>query len=180
MYTGNPYTMGYNPQLSQQQRLSLMEQQYPQFAQPQQPMQNMPNMPMQQPQMNMGLKGRVVTSLDEARASMIDFDGSVFIFPDISNKKIYTKQINLDGTATLLTYELKNDVPQQPMQSNVVSNTTSQELNELRNEVANLRQELDDLKGGLSNVQSASTNASSKSVKKQSKSNGNDGTDDGK
>lgn len=54
-----------------------------------------------------GLKGRPVSSLDEARASSIDFDGSVFYFPDLANKCIYTKQINMDGTATLLMYELK-------------------------------------------------------------------------
>ena len=54
-----------------------------------------------------GLKGRPVSSIDEARASTIDFDGSVFFFPDLANKCIYTKQINMDGTATLLMYELK-------------------------------------------------------------------------
>lgn len=54
-----------------------------------------------------GLKGRPVSSLDEARASAIDFDGTVFYFPDLANKRIYTKQINLDGTATLCMYELK-------------------------------------------------------------------------
>ncbi len=54
-----------------------------------------------------GLKGRPVTSLEEARASMIDFDGSVFYFPDAANKRIYTKQINMDGTAIMYMYELK-------------------------------------------------------------------------
>ena len=43
------------------------------------------------------LKGRPVSSIDEARATSIDFDGSVFYFPDLANKCIYTKQINLDG-----------------------------------------------------------------------------------
>ena len=62
-----------------------------------------------------GLKGRLVSSIDEARASSIDFDGTVFYFPDLANKKIYTKQINMDGTATLLMYELKEmPVPEQP------------------------------------------------------------------
>jgi hypothetical protein len=41
------------------------------------------------------------------RATSIDFDGSIFFFPDLANKKIYTKQINLDGTSTLNIYELK-------------------------------------------------------------------------
>ena len=50
------------------------------------------------------LKGRPVASFEEARAAQVDLDGSLFVFPDIGNKKIYTKQINLDGTATLKTY----------------------------------------------------------------------------
>ena len=54
-----------------------------------------------------GLKGRLVASLEEARATSIDFDGSVFYFPDLANKRIYTKQINMDGTATLCIYELR-------------------------------------------------------------------------
>lgn len=59
------------------------------------------------------LKGHPVTSLEEARASSIDFDGSVFYFPDLANKRIYTKQINLDGTALLSMYELK-EMPIEP------------------------------------------------------------------
>ncbi len=58
--------------------------------------------PMVPPQI--GLKGRPVSSLDEVRAAQIDFDGSIFIFPDFANKRIYTKQINLDGTASLNMY----------------------------------------------------------------------------
>jgi hypothetical protein len=48
-----------------------------------------------------------VSSFEEARAMTIDFDGSTFFFPDLANKRIYTKQINLDGTASLNMYELK-------------------------------------------------------------------------
>lgn len=55
----------------------------------------------------MMLKGRPVSSLEEVRATGIDFDGSIFYFPDIANKRIYTKQINPDGTFTLLMYEQK-------------------------------------------------------------------------
>lgn len=56
---------------------------------------------------SIGLKGRPVSSMEEARASSIDFDGTVFYFPDLANNRIYTKQINMDGTASLLMYELK-------------------------------------------------------------------------
>ena len=66
---------------------------------------------------SLGLKGRPVSSLDEVRATSIDFDGSIFYFPDLSNQKIYTKQINMDGTATLRVYEL-SELP------NVTSETT--------------------------------------------------------
>lgn len=52
------------------------------------------------------LKGRPVSSLEEVRAAQIDFDGSLFLFPDVANKKIYTKQINLDGTSSLKVYSL--------------------------------------------------------------------------
>lgn len=80
------------------------QQQTPQVAQ-QQPMYQMPYLRQAPPQT--GLKGRLVTSLEEARATSIDFDGSVFYFPDLANKRIYTKQINIDGTASLCVYELR-------------------------------------------------------------------------
>ena len=53
------------------------------------------------------LKGHPVSSLEEVRATSIDFDGSIFYFPDIANKRIYTKTIGLDGIANLNMYELK-------------------------------------------------------------------------
>jgi hypothetical protein len=45
--------------------------------------------------------------VEEVRASSIDFDGSVFFFPDFANKRIYTKFITLDGVAAINMYELK-------------------------------------------------------------------------
>ena len=66
----------------------------------------------QAPLQPMGLKGRLVSSFEEARASSIDFDGSVFYFPDLANRRIYTKQINIDGTASLYVYELR-EIPVQ-------------------------------------------------------------------
>ena len=60
------------------------------------------------------LKGRPVSSIEEARASSVDFDGTVFYFPDLANKRIYTKHINIDGTASLLMYELKEIPVEQP------------------------------------------------------------------
>ena len=84
---------------------------YAAYQMPQQPYaMNRPFYPQATQSIYMGIKGRPVASIEEARASIIDFDGSIFYFPDIANKKIYTKQVNLDGTASLSVYELK-DVP---------------------------------------------------------------------
>lgn len=63
------------------------------------------------------LKGRLVSSFEEAKAAGIDFDGSIFYFPDLANRRIYTKQINLDGTSTLNVYELKELPVEQPQQA---------------------------------------------------------------
>ena len=55
-----------------------------------------------------------MSSLEEARVANIDFDGSLFIFPDVANKRIYTKQINLDGTASMKVYSQVEDTPSAP------------------------------------------------------------------
>ena len=55
------------------------------------------------------LKCRPVSSKDEARACQIDLDGSLWVFTDLGNGKIYTKQINNDGTATFKTYTFTED-----------------------------------------------------------------------
>lgn len=60
------------------------------------------------------LKGRPVSSIDEVRAIAVDFDGSISYFPDLANNRIYTKQINVDGTSTMLMYELK-ELPANPL-----------------------------------------------------------------
>lgn len=60
--------------------------------------------PYEMPQQNL-LKGRFVSSVDEVRAAQVDFDGSIFVFPDMANKKIYTKQIDLNGNVKLEEYD---------------------------------------------------------------------------
>ena len=96
----------YYPQQTQQQvRPAITQSPYQTYMQP--------------GQLPMSLKGRLVSSLEEARASSIDFDGSVFYFPDLANKRIYTKQINIDGTASLYVYELR-EMPVQKEDSSFV------------------------------------------------------------
>ena len=65
------------------------------------------NQPYQQPQVQKRyIKCIPVSSFDEARNAMIDFDGSITVFPDLANGKIYTKNINNDGTANINVYAL--------------------------------------------------------------------------
>lgn len=97
-----------------------------------------PNTPYQSPQKPMGplqptLKGRPVSSIDEVRAIAVDFDGSISYFPDLANNRIYTKQINIDGTSTMLMYELK-ELPISPsINSQYVTREEFEEvINQLR------------------------------------------------
>lgn len=96
----NPYAQTYN---NQQAQLQQMQQQ--QF---QQPLQNQ----MQQSQtLNQEvLKGKRVSTLEEAKASTIEFDGSTFYFPSVDSKSIYTKQVGLDGNVSVLEYKLAANV----------------------------------------------------------------------
>jgi hypothetical protein len=82
-----------------------------------------------------GLKGRPVSSLEEARASSIDFDGTVFYFPDLANKRIYTKQINLDGSATLLMYELQ-EIPVETQPTYITREEFENTIAQLKNLLA--------------------------------------------
>ena len=69
-----------------------------------------------------GLKGHPVSSLEEVKASSIDFDGSIFYFPDIANKRIYTKTVGMDGVALLNMYELK-PLPSAPEEGDFITRT---------------------------------------------------------
>lgn len=96
----------------------------------------------QSPQI-VGLKGRPVSSLDEVRAIPVDFDGSIFYFPNLANDKIYTKQINLDGTSSLKVYELK-ELPLQdtslPVQNLVTKEEFTVTINSLIEEISALKE----------------------------------------
>lgn len=91
---------------------------------------------------------RPVSSLEEARASVIDFDGSVFYFPDAANKKIYTKQINLDGTSLLNMYVLQ-EIPTLPQPEQLAAAYVSKD--EFQQTVSLLLEEINKMKGEQNN-----------------------------
>ena len=116
-----------------QQRLQMMEAQYQQFA----------NNPVGYPQPNNYtgnpqqttsaapiLKGRPVSNEEEANAAMIDFDGSLFVFPDKAHGKIYTKQLGLDGNIIFLKYSLESGGQPGNSQNSTSSVVSSQDMSE--------------------------------------------------
>lgn len=70
-----------------QERLSRMEQAY-------QPVRTPP------------LRGRIVTGIEEARASQISLDGTPSFFPSPSEGRIYEKAIDLNGMPIFKVYAL--------------------------------------------------------------------------
>lgn len=114
----NPYS-NYNSQQSQLQQPQMPQMQNNQFPQMQQSQ-------FQQPQQyNNMLKGKKVSTLEEAKASEIDFDGNTFYFPSVDNKSIYTKQVGLDGNVSILEYKLSGNV----------TNANQQESNQQTNSI---------------------------------------------
>lgn len=91
----NPYA-GATQQM--QQRLNYLQQQQ-QMYQPvyQQSMQQAP----------VQLKGRIVTSIDEAKAAQVDLDGSSTYFPAPAEGKVYEKLIGMDGLPVFRVYTLQ-------------------------------------------------------------------------
>ena len=80
------------------------------------------------------LKGRPVSSIEEVRAAQIDFDGSLFIFPDIANKCIYTKQISATGAAILNKYSLQEEA-QPTLPTYVTKEEFDNIINQLRDSI---------------------------------------------
>ena len=95
MYGNYSYPINGNVQQNlAQQRMNNLQNQYNQMF-PQQEM-----MQQQVPQQMQMIKGRPVSSLEEARASMIDLDGSMYVFTDVTKeiKKVNRMCEQLNGT----------------------------------------------------------------------------------
>lgn len=122
MYNQNMYYPANMP--AAQQRLQMLEQQNPQLAQqyspgfqPQQMQQMQQVQPMQQAQQQpqqQGIKCFQVTSIDEAKAYMVDFDGTLTVFINAAQGQIYTKQLGLNGLANFEVYNIQPKQAQVP------------------------------------------------------------------
>lgn len=136
MYNYTPYGVGMSP-YQQQLTQNRMEQLQGQYNN----MYNQNVMQGQQQQNIQMLKGRPVSSYDEAKAAMIDLDGSMFVFTDIANKRIYTKQIMLDGSAELKVYTLQEQNVKEQKQNTdyVLQSDFEQAIEILKNQILELK-----------------------------------------
>ncbi len=136
MYNYTPYGVGMSP-YQQQLTQNRMEQLQGQYNN----MYNQNVMQGQQQQNIQMLKGRPVSSYDEAKAAMIDLDGSMFVFTDIANKRIYTKQIMLDGSAELKVYTLQEQNIKEQKQNTdyVLQSDFEQAIEILKNQILELK-----------------------------------------
>lgn len=109
----NPYPYAYSAPNPYQQRLNQLEQMYQQPPAP-------PTTQPQSPQSVQMLKGRIVASVEEEKASQVDFDGSTTYFACPGKQEIYAKSIGLNGLPIFLTYRLIDN--EQPKTEQNVSN----------------------------------------------------------
>lgn len=122
----NPY-MGATPQM--QQRLNYLQQQQ-QMYQP----------TMQQP---MTLKGRIVTSMDEAKAAQIDLDGTSTFFPCPAEGKIYEKLIGLDGLPIFRIYQINNTQKQPAYAEQNIVDRLVERVDRLEKQIGGMNHEPD-------------------------------------
>lgn len=120
------------------------------YMYPQQAAQMMARPAYQNPAPYQNNRIRPVSSLEEVRASAIDFDGTVFYFPDAANKTIYTKQINLDGTASVNMYVLQ-EIPVAPRPDQLAAAYVSKE--EFQQTISLLLDKIEKMKGATANEQ---------------------------
>ena len=146
--------MYYNPGMQNtQQRLQMMENQYPQYAGG---MGYTPQNSYQQPTQQTTsaapiIKGRPVSNEEEANAAMIDFDGSLFIFPDKAHGKIYTKQLGLDGNIIFQKYSLdQSTAPMEQPRHEPIDLSEYAKQEDLEKMVTELKQKITKLEQRLS------------------------------
>lgn len=136
----------YSNPIMQPTYLQGYQQSFQQYQQPYSQMQN--NQIMQQN--NEIIKGRAVTSIDEAKSIPYEMDGSIKVFTDFTHGKIYTNQMNLtDGSLIFKEYSLiqpQNSNPQQSVEVEYVSKSdydkVVSKLKEFENKLHNIEKGL--------------------------------------
>lgn len=156
MYENNNGYVGYG--ISPYQMQNIQNRMSGQAVNPYQPYQGYQQSPGALQQM---IKGRPVSSYEEANASMIDMDGTLHVFTDVANGRIYTKQLSLDGKVEFKVYVLEE--PEETIQTKQSNKTQKQDFvsrKEFNNVVKQLNKKIDEL-----SVMEVSENESNADVK---------------
>ena len=120
--------------------------------QTQQPYNN--QIPMMNNQPNIGSVVIPVGGIEEVKAYPTDFSGNITYFNDITNGKIYTKQLNLEGISEIKSYSLDNSPIDNPsaMQVNKQQyDLLAKRINEIEKEISKINKML----GGFNNESNA-------------------------
>lgn len=127
------YYNGYMPRWTPQQQVAMPQQMQVNQAQQQMMQQQFAQMPQQS---MLGLKGRIVSSLEEVKATPVDMDGSDTYFPHPASNSIFTKSIDMNGNPVIHKY--------------ILADNKEQELSvaDLDKRIKNLEELLDGLTGG--------------------------------
>ena len=88
--------------------------------------------PMNNNMMVVPLSGRIVTGIEEARASQIALDGTPSYFPSPAENKIYVKSLDMNGVPMFLTYKLETPSQVMPMQDMNIETRLSNIENRLK------------------------------------------------
>lgn len=106
-----------------------------------------------QPQYNkpMGLQGKMVDSLEVAKAADISFEGITY-FPLTDGSQIITKQIQMDGTSKIVIFEPINEQKQEIKYLTkddlkiALDDLNLDKLDEFEDELKEIKKELKELK----------------------------------
>ena len=87
------------------------------------------------------LYGKQVDNLEVVKATDIPLDGSISYFPLVDGSAIVTKQLGLNGASKIIVYK-----PTETEEPEKVEYATTDDVNELRNEIKELKDKLENKK----------------------------------
>lgn len=98
------------------------------------------------------LSGKLVDSLETAKASDFQLDGSISYYPLTDSSAIVTKQLQLDGTSKITVYKPILDTKEeikyitQDDMKKAIDSIDLSELEDIKEDIKDLRQEFKDFK----------------------------------
>lgn len=99
----------------------------------------------------MGLQGKLIDSIDVAKAMDINLDGSISYFPLTDGSAIITKQLQTDGTSKTIIYKPSDDNIKETkyVTPNELEKALKRiDLSDIKDEIDTLKKQIKKLKNG--------------------------------